>query len=185
MAIAWITEVRNCSTSATLRICAMDDGRHPELNNVTYYKDDWMLVSPTANSSSPRTIKPSNLAVPWSYGGKQRLVMRVSCDGIEKTLSAEVRGENGWDYLVIRDEALNIITQTEIGSLGDAPGVNHSHWALVLHEDGKLEWHLFERQGLRRDDLLNIVGSVGNFYLDLFIKVRDSLPELISIAATL
>ncbi|GJI93887.1 hypothetical protein RugamoR57_06050 [Duganella caerulea] len=175
MAIAWIREIRNHHTNGKIRIKMIDDGRHPSYNGVTYGKDDWMVIPPCRSADSPVVANPENMAVPWGYGGKQRLIIQVEVDGVKNTVSAEIRGNNAWDYVVLRDHELTEIGETEVGSLGDAPGVNHSWWALVLHANGRLEWHLFERQGLARDDLLTIVNGAGSFFIDMLPHVAGAV----------
>ncbi|MBV8045678.1 MAG: hypothetical protein JO171_00880 [Paludibacterium sp.] len=186
MAIAFIREIVNMNPDVTLRIRVMDDNRHPTWQGVEYGKEDWLQINRPPSANVPTVVTPDNMAVPWSYGGKQRMyIQTVTTGGIVKNISAEVRGENAWDYMVLRDNALAEIGQTEIGSLGDAPGVNHSWWAIVLQEDGRLEWRLFERQGLRRDDLINIVTETGKFLIDVFPTVIDKAAQILPVIAAL
>jgi len=177
MAIAWIREIRNCHPNGKIRIKQMDDGRHPSWNGVTYAKDEWLVVPPSASKSNPSVATPDNMAVPWSYGGKQRLVIQVEVNGVVNSVSAEIRGENAWDFIVLRDNELTQMTQMDAGSLGDAPGVNHSWWGLVLHENGQLEWHLFERQGMTQAGILNVLNGAGSLFIEM-------LPGVVGAVAT-
>lgn len=176
MAMAWIREIRNHRPNSTLRVRVFDNGRHPSLGGKTYGNDEWMII-PAGSENQPTIVCPENMGVPWSYGGAQRMIIETEIDGVTKSISAEVRGDSGWDYLVLRDGQLNQFAATEIGSLGYAPGINHSWWGVVLHSDGKLEWHLFERQGLRRDDLVDIVKQTGGFIIDLVPQVMEAVAR--------
>lgn len=181
MAIAFIREIRNHCPNSKLRIRVQDDGRHPSLNGVTYGKEDWMSISNAKSANNPTVVEPDNMGIPWSYGGKQRLIIQTEINGVVKNISAEIRGRDAWDFMLLRDNELQEIGETEVGSLGDAPGVNHSWWGLVLHSNGKLEFHLFERQGLRRDDLLSIVNAAGSIFIDLLPEVIKVVVEVIPV----
>lgn len=186
MAIAFIREIVNLNPDVTLRVRVMDDNRHPVLQGVQYSKDDWMQINRPPSPNAPTVVTPDNMAVPWSYGGKQRLyIQTVTTGGVVKNVTAEIHGENAWDYMVLRDNSLAEIGRTEIGSLGDAPGVNHSYWAIVLLEDGRLEWRLFERQGLRREDLVNIVTEAGKFLMDIYPTLIDKTAQILPMIAGL
>lgn len=178
MAIAWIREIRNCHPNGKIRVKVLDDGRHPSLNGVTYSKDDWMVVPPGRSKNDPSIVTPDNMAVPWSYGGKQRVLIQVEVNGVTSSVSAEIRGANAWDFIVLRDGELTQMAEIDAGSLGDAPGINHSWWGLVLHEDGRLEWHLFEKQGMNRNDVLNVLNEAGSLFINM-------LPGIVGAAATI
>lgn len=185
MAIAWITELRNNHPTATLSIL-VDDGRHPSVDDVEYDRNSWINIAPRRGNDDPTIVKPSNLAVPWSFGGANKMLLRVETTGGRNTASAEIRGTDGWDYIVLRDVELNELKSIEAGSLGDAPGVNHSKWAISLHENGVIEWHLWDRQGARRADILNAVNEAGSFFMVILpemIKTAGSIAELAAKAA--
>ncbi len=186
MAVAFIREIVNLNPDITLRIRVMDNNRHPAWQGVQYSTEDWLQINRPASSAVPVVVRPDNMAVPWSYGGIQRLyIQTVTTGGLVKNITAEIHGENAWDYMVLRDHSLAEIGKTEIGSLGDAPGVNHSWWAIVLLEDGRLEWRLFERQGMHRDDLVNIVKETGKFLIDIYPTLIDKTAELLPMIAAL
>jgi len=186
MAVAFIREIVNLNPDITLRIRVMDNNRHPAWQGVQYSTEDWLQINRPASSAVPVVVRPDNMAVPWSYGGIQRLyIQTVTTGGLVKNITAEIHGENAWDYMVLRDNSLAEIGKTEIGSLGDAPGVNHSWWAIVLLEDGRLEWRLFERQGMHRDDLVNIVNGAGKFLIDIYPTLIEKGAELLPLIAGL
>ena len=132
---------------------------------------------PAGSENEPSIVCPENMAAPWSFGGSQKLIIETVVNGVTRIVSAEVRGKSGWDYLVLRDKHLDEIGETEIGSLGDAPGTNHSWWALVLHGDGRIEWKLFERQGLPRQELVNIVNQAGSFIIKFVPALAGAITE--------
>lgn len=176
MAMAWIREIRNHHPNGSLRVRVNDNGRHPSLNGKTFQREEWMNIPP-GSENNPSSISPQNMAAPWSYGGSQRMIVETVVDGVTRIVSFEIRGKSGWDYLVLRDAQLKEVREIEVGSLGDAPGVNHSWWALVLHSDGNLEWHLFERQGLPRAELLDIVNKAGSFIIEFVPKIIGVIAE--------
>lgn len=185
MAIAFIRELRNHHAHGSLRIRVQDNNRHPRVDGVEYGADKWLDVKAPDSEGGYTSKLPDNMAVPWSYGGAQRLYIECTVNGKVRTMSAEISGDGGWDYIVLRDHELRQIGRMEIGSLGDAPGVNHSWWAVVLHANGRLEWVLFERQGARRDDLVQAGAALGKVVLDLVLEAEKAairlLPELLAV----
>lgn len=186
MAIAFIREIVNMNPDITLRVRVADNNRHPVWQGVEYGKEDWLQINRPPTAEMPTVVTPENMAVPWSYGGKQRLyIQTITAGGVAKTITAEIHGENAWDYMVLRDNSLAEFGKIEIGSLGDAPGVNHSWWAIVLLEDGRLEWRLFERQGVPRDDLVHIFEEGGKFLINVFPTLIEKGAELLPLIAAL
>lgn len=177
MAIAFIRELRNASKTLQLRVQVADNNRHPSVNGKTYGKSEWLDIPPCSDPMQPTIVSPSNMAVPWSYGGEQRLMVQVVSDqSISKVFSMEIRGRDAWDFIVIRDHNLKELAEIEIGSLGDAPGVNHSWMGLVLTDDGRVTLETFDRQGARRDDLIAVgkaLGALGKLTIDMLPKMAE------------
>lgn len=171
MAIAWIKEIHNFNPKAKLSIRCLDNGRHPKVGSTIYNQDDWIVIDGSQVQAGDKSVRvvPENLAVPWSFGGVQRLEIKVEQDGVTNVVTAEIRGRSGWDYILFRDKEFREAGEVDAGSLGDAPGTNHSWWVLALHSDGKLEWHCLERQGLKRDEAL----ALGRFFLEFTQKALD------------
>lgn len=160
MAIVWIKEIHNYHPTGKLKLTINDDGRIPRLDG----KD---VKEITANAKETKT--PENLAVPWSYLGKNSLSIEVEIDGRTSIVYAEIRNRSGWDYILFRDKESRESGEVDAGSLGDAPSINHSWWAITLHSDGQLQWHVIERQGLKHDEAL----AFGRFALEFSKEVID------------
>lgn len=184
MAIAWVSEIRNNHPTAALSV-RLDDGRHPMVNGVTYDRDQWLDVGPRRGQDDPSIVRPENMAVPWSYGGANKMLLRVKSIGGQNTVSAEIRGTDAWDYIVFRDIELTELKSLEAGSLGDAPGVNHSWWSVCLHDNGIIEWHLMDRQGARRDDIVNALGKAGSFFIQILPDLIKMETEMAKLATTI
>jgi hypothetical protein len=172
MAIAWIKEIHNFNPKAKLKVRCLDNNRHPQIGGKEYGKDDWIELdgAKIATGSRSVSVTADNLAVPWSFGGDQRLEMMIELDGVTRYVSAEIRGRSGWDYVLFRDQEFRESGEVDVGSLGDAPGTNHSWWIMALHSDGKLEWHCTERQGLKREEAI----AFTRFFLEFTTKLLDS-----------
>ncbi|WP_028454413.1 hypothetical protein [Chitinilyticum litopenaei] len=170
MAIAWIKEIHNYHPNTTLAF-QIEDSRIPSIDN----KESKSFELPQGQLTAD---KLSNFAVPWSFAGNQHL--KITVKGAQTdTFYVEIRGRSGWDYLVFRDAEFRECGEVELGSQGDAPGVNHSWWAICLHSDGKLEWHALERQGLQRDEAL----ALGRFLVDLSEKSVGLIIKAIAAVA--
>ncbi|MBC7908622.1 MAG: hypothetical protein H7Y60_17980 [Rhodospirillaceae bacterium] len=188
MAVAWIKQISVFNPNVKLSVRCLDNNRHPKVNGTEYGRDSWFVVdgSQVTAGSKGVVVSPDNLAIPWSYGGDQRLEFKLEEAGAEtRFASAEIRGRSGWDYIVFRDKEFRESGEVDVGTLGDAPGINHSNWILSVHSDGKLEWHCSERQGLKRDDAV----ALGRFILDFTSKavgtaidVAETVVKVVALA---
>ncbi|MBC7908623.1 MAG: hypothetical protein H7Y60_17985 [Rhodospirillaceae bacterium] len=178
MAMFWIKEIRNYHPTGTISLRCDDGGRLPKLDGKIYGRDEWLQLPAPKTGEMYSSIRPENLAVPWSYGFSQKMVLKSDVKG-SPTTTLEIRGEGGWDYLVVRDDETREIGQVEVGTLGDAPGVNHSWWVLALHSDGDLKFHCTERQGLTRDEAL----AFGTFFINFALDAIGMTAKAVGVVA--
>lgn len=177
MAIAWIKEIRNYHPKGSLEITCDDGGRHPRIGDKEYGRDEAIVVNAKPADKDYSSVKPENLAVPWSFNLANKLRINTNVEGLKGSATVEIRGESGWDYMVIRDEEMREMEHIDAGSQGDAPGVNHSWWVLSLHSDGDVEFHSIERQGVLRDEAL----SLGLFFINFTVDLTNSAIKAIKV----
>jgi hypothetical protein len=144
--MCWIEQVINYHPTGTLRFQVHDFGRHPTVKDdgKELGPDDWCTVAPG------KTVNLENCGVPWG-GNQQALRVEADVDGKKGTVQFDIVNQDAWDFIRIRDEEYREHGRAEVGSLGNAPGINHSAWRLVLHSDGKVDLHCEWRQGLTRE----------------------------------
>jgi hypothetical protein len=176
MAIVWIKEIRNYHPNGELSLRCDDGGRHPSVGGKEYGPDAWMVLKPPSGEPYS-SLRPDNMAVPWSFNFTQKLWVRSTINGLSPMVTVEVRGESGWDDMVIRDDEFRELGKVDVGSQGDAPGINHSWWVLALHGDGNVEFHCLERQGLLRDEAL----ALGRFLIDFSFDVVNSTAKAVDV----
>jgi hypothetical protein len=156
MAMCWIQGIFNHHPTRALRVRCLDRGRNPTIGGKKYGADDWFELAPGGRVESSQI---DNLAVPWNNEKAQRLVLSWGpASDPKESLQLDVIGQKAWDWLRMRDGFDAVVGEFEVGSLGDAPGINHSGWTIHL-EPTSLRFRNEFRQGLKRDDLLWPLGE--------------------------
>lgn len=165
MAMCWIEQVINYHPTGTLRFQVHDFGRSPTVkdNGKQLGPDDWFSVAPG------KTANLENCGIPWG-GKEQALWVEADVDGKKAKVQFDIVNQDAWDYIRIRDGEFREHGRAEVGSMGNAPGLNHSAWRLVLHSDGKVELHCEWRQGLTKQgaaELGAVALQIGNMVVAL------------------
>lgn len=70
--------------------------------------------------------------------------------------SVNTRSDTLWDYIFHRvNGTLN--QQVEAGSLGNVPGINHSHWEMCLEDNGYVVLRCRQRDGLSHKEAVSLI----------------------------
>lgn len=178
MAMCWIEQAINHHPNGFLKFQVHDFGRSPTVKainrrvldkgpsslaaalklptiwgaiNFTGLDDDNRLGPDAWYSVRPgQTVDLENCGIPWGGNQQALWVSPILWNGKPVKIQFDIVSQGAWDFIRIRDEDGREHGRAEVGSLGNAPGINHSTWQLVLHSDGKLELHCKWRQGLTR-----------------------------------
>lgn len=154
MAMAWIEQLINFHPTAPL--CVMlNDSRTPRLSSPLVRADESIELQPKKryHIGSGQIVKAQNFAFPWKEGGQYLEVK--SSDDVEFGSRYYIDSRNSWDYLFATDlDNQPVGPAVDVGSMGDAPGVNHSGWVLVQTQAGDIALFNTWRQGAVRDNIL-------------------------------
>lgn len=181
MAMCWIMGIINEHPTHTLRVRCEDHGRNPKIRNRRYGPNETFELPPGQRVEASEV---DNFAIPWNNDKGQRVLLQFGpAGGPQETLQVDVTGRQAWDWVRLRNGSGDVLGEFEVGSLGNAPGINHSGWKIYLGADGKLALKNEYRQGASRDDLLGALKVVtsalspGNV-LQAVKQAKDIVVEL-------
>lgn len=175
MAICFITHVNNYHSSEILRFRVRDYGRHPKVENTGHVMgaDEWMDVLPG------QELEFSNFGIPWNMNNQHLTIEWTKENG--RVIAGKgyfvVGNIEGWDYVHIRDAEHREIRTIEVGSLGDAPGINYSTWRLALHSNGLPELTCTGRDGLSLETLRHVGAASLEIGKDILGIVIENLTK--------
>jgi|JI102314A1RNA_FD_contig_21_14656545_length_1006_multi_6_in_0_out_0_1 hypothetical protein len=156
MAVCWIEKIVNDHPTGTLLLNCADFSRHPRVKGTSqeFGRNDWFSVGPG------ETLELENFAIPWSHNffREQALFVKTILPEQQYTYVYRIVNHDAWDWVSIKDDNLQgpQLGEVEVGSMGDAPLINHSAWHLALTTNG-VEWRNQWRQGIPRDAFLPLI----------------------------
>jgi hypothetical protein len=199
MAMVWIERIKNYSTISDLICTFGDKGNYKprkknENGTAIEMPNPWTLFK-ASDINRPSVVETQDCPIPWNRDDnvtglfvEWQHQVKVLDKGTEhnpivKTrIRLDISPNSGWDYIRTRDEQGTILGRLDAGSLGSAPGINHSGFELVLRNDGKLSLNQIWRQSLTKEDteflggqLVSLAGVAINAGAGLFAAVPQVL----------